>query len=168
MRTAVIDSSPLINLVHLGLATKLSQFFDVVYVPRRVQVEVNRKARFRYKLNKLYRTAIFQKCVVVDEANVRLLTAPGGTGLHEGEAEALVQAQEQGANVFIGDEKSAREIGERMGIKPVGTARILARLHVEGLASEPRHLVKKLRRDLQCHVTDTVVNEAVAKAHEFI
>ncbi len=168
IRTAVIDSSSLINLVHLELATKLSQYFDVVFVPRRVQVEVKRKSRFRYRLNKLYRTAIFRRCVVADDVNVHLLTAPGGEGLDEGEAEALVQAQEQGVSVFIGDEKPAREMGERMGIRPVGTARILARLHAEGLASDPHHLVNKLRKDLGCRITDAVVSQAVAKAHEVI
>ncbi len=89
MRKAVIDSSSLINLVHLELAAKLSQYFQVVYVPRRVQVEVNRRSRFRYRLNKLYRTALFQRCVVADEVRVQLLTGPAESELHEGEAEAL-------------------------------------------------------------------------------
>ncbi len=30
---AIIDSDPLINLIHLGLTLKLSSFFDVIYVP---------------------------------------------------------------------------------------------------------------------------------------
>jgi hypothetical protein len=53
LRTAVIDSTPLINLVHLELVTELSLFFDIVYVPRQVQTEVNRKHRFRYLLREL-------------------------------------------------------------------------------------------------------------------
>ena len=167
MRTAVIDSSPLIYLVHLELAKSLSQFFDVIYVPRTVQAEVNKKGRFRYSLNKLYRTtAIFRRCVVADKFNVHLHAGPGGTGLNEGEAEAIVQAQERGAKALIVDEKLARKIGNRMGIKPVGTARILARLHLEGFADDPRRLIRKLRLDLECRITDSVVEEAVARAHE--
>jgi predicted nucleic acid-binding protein len=53
VRIAVVDSSPLIALAHLNLATKLSLFFDLVLVPKTVQKELNRKARFRYRLNKL-------------------------------------------------------------------------------------------------------------------
>jgi predicted nucleic acid-binding protein len=166
VRNAVIDSSPLINLVHLELAGKLSQYFQVVYVPRRVQVEVNRRSRFRYRLNKLYRTGLFQRCFVADEASVQLLSGPSQRELHEAEAEALVQAQEQGVAVFIGDEKPAREIGERMGIKPVGTIRILARLNIEGLASDPHDLVDKLRRDLAYRITTNVVQQAIARADE--
>lgn len=160
MRTAVVDSSPLINLTHLGLAGRLSLSFDRIYVPRAVHREVNRKARFRYQLKKLYQTGLFMKCVVADETNVRLLRAE----LHEGEAEALVQAQEKVAMFFIGDEKRAREIAEKMGFTPVGTVRILAPLSQDGLAAEPKSLVRKLRRDLRFRVSDHVVEEAIAIA----
>ena len=67
MRIAVIDSSCLINLSHLGLAAKLSQYFQVVYVPLVVQGEVNRKSRFRYKLRKLYQTGFYQPCRTADK-----------------------------------------------------------------------------------------------------
>ena len=46
MRIAVIDSSSLINLAYLDLASKLGLYFNRVYVPRSVQAEVNRKHRF--------------------------------------------------------------------------------------------------------------------------
>ena len=162
MRIAVVDSSPLISLTHLGLVGGLSLSFDRIYVPRAVEREVNRKARFRYRLKKLYQTGFFMKCVVGDETNVRLLRAE----LHEGEAEALVQAQEKVAMFFIGDEKRAREIAEKMGFTPVGTVRILARLSQDGLAAEPKSLVRKLRRDLRFRVSDQVVEEAIAIAAE--
>jgi predicted nucleic acid-binding protein len=74
----------------------MSLFFDVVYVPRAVQREVNRKGRFRYHLNKLYRTGLFCRCEAADETNVRLLLPE----LDEGEAEALIQAQEREAVFF--------------------------------------------------------------------
>ena len=51
MRIAVVDTSPLINLTHLNLARDLALFFDRVYVPRAVQEELNKKGRFRYRLN---------------------------------------------------------------------------------------------------------------------
>src|SRR5207245_1060482 len=128
LRTAVIDSSPLINLAHLNLALDLSMFFDRVYVPRAVQREVNVKGRFRYRLKKLYATGFLERCATADETNVQLLRAE----LDAGESEALIQAQERQAHVFIGDDRRAREIAERMGRKSVGTARLLARLNLEG------------------------------------
>jgi uncharacterized protein len=162
LRIAVIDSTPLISLAHLELAKELSLFFDIVYVPSAVQREVNRKGRFRYRLQKLYKTGVFQRCPSADPDGVELLRAE----LDEGEAEALVQAQERKARYFIGDERRAREIGEKLGLKPVGTVRILARLNLEGEAEETAKLVRKLRNDLRFRVTEEIVAQAMIMAPE--
>jgi predicted nucleic acid-binding protein len=164
LRIAVIDSSPLIHLVHLELAQELTFFFDVVYVPTAVQREVNSKHRFRYRLKKLYRTGVFQRCTSADSVRLELLMAE----LDEGEAEALVQAQERNATYFIGDEKRARDIGWGLGLKLVGTLRILARLNLQGQAEDTLKLVRKLRRDLSFRVADDIVQRAIAMAPEAI
>lgn len=166
MRTAVIDSTPLISLVYLELAKKLNLFFDVIYVPTAVQEEVNRKHRFRHHLRKLYRTGIFRRCSSADRVQVELLQVE--TELDEGEVEALVQAQEKGAAAFIGDEKRAREIGEAQGLKLVGTVRILARLNLEGEAEDTTKLVRKLRKHFKFRVTNDVVAQAIAMAGDAI
>ena len=156
-RIAVIDSSPLISLTHLDLARELVLFFDIVYVPRSVQLELNRKGKFRYRLNKLYKTGIFIRCTAANPTNVQLLRAE----LDAGEAEALIQGQEKQARFFIGDDKRAREIAENMGRKPVGTLRLLARLNLEGRAQEVGILVQKLRRDLAFRVSDDIIRQAI-------
>jgi predicted nucleic acid-binding protein len=112
MRIAIIDSSCLICLVHLNLASKLALYFDVVFVPRNVQIEFNRKHRSRYRLNKVYEAGVFQRCMCKDETNFLLLAAD----LDAGEAEGLVQAQERGAEFFLVDERKARTIGVRQGL----------------------------------------------------
>ncbi|HXP84729.1 MAG TPA: hypothetical protein VN841_08425 [Bryobacteraceae bacterium] len=162
MRIAVVDASPLINLTHLDLARELALFFDRVYVPRAVQEELNRKGRFRYRLNKLYRAGFFTRCTTADTFNVQLLQAE----LHKGEAEALIQAQEKQAVYFIGDERRARTIAARMGRKAVGTLRLLARLNLEGRAPELRSLVQVLRRDLNFRVSEEIVQRAMDLATE--
>jgi len=164
VRIAVIDSSCLINFAHLDLAFTLSAFFHLIYVPRYVHQEVNRKSRFRYKLKKLYRTRLYRRCRAADEVRVKWLTDQ----LDLGEAEALTQAKERKAAYFIGDEKDARRIGELMGIRPVGTARLLARLHLDGLADEPRRLVDKLRNDLDFRISGDVIEDAIARSRETI
>jgi predicted nucleic acid-binding protein len=157
---AVVDSSPLINLVHLDLAENLQFYFETIYVPRMVQQEVNRKSKFRRRLNKLYLKAVFQRCAVADPVSVQFLNT-----LDEGEAEALlVQASEKGATVFIGDERDARLMSEKRGIRPIGTARLLARMHLEGYADETGTLIRKLKRDLKCHIADQVVRDAISIA----
>lgn len=160
MRTAVIDSSCLICLVHLDLASKLALYFDVVYIPRNVQIEFNRKHRSRYRLNKLFEAGVFQKCVCKDETNFRLLTAE----LDPGEAEGLVQAQERGAEFFLVDERKAREIGMRQGLILYGTLRLLARFCLEGYAKDTWALVRRLQKERGFRVSDEIVRKAIASA----
>lgn len=160
MRIAIIDSSCLICLVHLNLASNLALYFDAIYVPRSVQIEINRKNRFRYRLNKLFQTGVFRKCMGKDETNFRLLTAE----LDAGEAEGLVQAQEQGAEFFLVDEKKARQIGVRQGLIPYGTVGLLARLCLEGYAEDMWALVEKLRKERAFRVGDEIVLRAIASA----
>lgn len=129
---AIVDRSPLINLVHLELAERLDLYFERIYVPRMVQREVNRKSRFRYRLRKLYSKGAFEKCIVAEAVSVNFLRDE----LDEGEAEALVQASEKGIPVFIGEDRDARSASVKRGLRPVGTARLLARMHLEGYAGE--------------------------------
>jgi len=162
---AVIDSTALIYLTHLDLTLKLSQFFDVVLVPRIVEEEVCRKHRFRYRLRSFYGSGVFEKCKTSNEWNRRLLEHD--EAIDPGEAEALTQAQEQDIPVFIGDEKAARKIARKMGKKSVGTAAILSKLYIQGLAGDPRQLVRQLRRsNLNCRITDKIVEEALKRAGE--
>jgi predicted nucleic acid-binding protein len=160
LRIAVVDTSQVINLTHLNLATELALFFDGVFVPRAVQEELNRKGRFRYRLNRLYRTGFFTRCKIADAFNVQLLRAE----LDRGEAEALVQAQEKDALYFIGDERRARTIAGLLGKRAVGTLRLLARLNLEGRAPAVTELVEVLRRNLSFRASDEIVQRAIELA----
>lgn len=84
--------------------------------------------------------------------------------LDKGESEALIQAQEKQAPYFIGDE--GRTIAERMGRKPVGTLRLLARLNLEGRAPDLPSLVRKLRQDLDFRASEEIVQLAIDLAAE--
>ena len=160
MRIAIIDSSCLICLVHLNLASKLALYFDIVYVPRNVQIEFNRKHRSRYRLNKLFEARVFQKCMCKDETNFQLLAAE----LDDGEAEALVQAQERGAEFFLVDERRARQVAVRQGLTLYGTVRLLARFCLEGYAEDGWPLVRRLRKERRFRVSDEIVKRAIASA----
>jgi len=162
MNVVVIDSSVLINLTHLELASKLSLYFDSVLVPRRVHEEVSKKSKFRRRLNKLYRTGFFQRCVAAEKMRVLLLRHD----LDWGEAEGLVQAQENGAQFFIADERRARQIGQRRGLVLVGTVGLLARLALEGHAPDTNATVRKLQRDRKFRVAEDIVQEAIEAANK--
>lgn len=162
MRHAIIDSSSLLAIVHLNLSIKLSLFFDIIHVPRQVQIELSRKHRFRHRLNKLYDTRIYRRCCAADRTNVRLLMPP----LNEGEAEGIIQAQEKGIDQVIFDEREARKIASRMGIATVGIARLLFRLERDGHIEDARKLIKKLERELKFRISKEVIEEARLKSDQ--
>lgn len=92
----------------------------------------------------------------------KLSTLDGELGA--GEAEGLVQAQEQGAEFFLVDEHKARTMSVRRGLTPYGTVRLLARFCLEGYADDTWNLVRRLRRDREFRVDDEVVRKAIAAA----
>lgn len=162
MRTAIIDSSPLINLVHLGLADKLSEIFDAVFIPRHVRDEVNRKSKFRYRLKKLLESEYFQRCDFLDHANFLFWQE---RGLHNGEAAALSQAQEHDVPYLIVDESEARkECRKLRQISAVGTSRIIFRLHLEGYVEDPSAAIRKLQKDLGFRISKNVIEDSIALA----
>jgi len=69
-------------------------------------------------------------------------------------------------HAFIGDERQARIIAERMGRKCVVPARLLARLSLEGRTTNVEALVAVLRKDLGFRITDELVRQAVEMAAE--
>jgi predicted nucleic acid-binding protein len=162
VRHAVIDSSSLLAITHLNLSTELSLFFDVIHVPRQVQIELNKKHKFRHRLNKLYDTQIYRRCLVANRTNVLLLMPP----LNEGEAEGIIQAQESSADRLILDEKEEREIAENMGIQPVGVARLLFRLERDGQVEDAGKLIKRLQKELKFRISKKVVDEARLRSEE--
>jgi predicted nucleic acid-binding protein len=168
VREAVIDTSSLLAISHLNLATELSLFFDVIHVPRQVQIELNKKHKFRYTLNKLYETGIYTRCVAADRTNVSLLMPPLNkeSSLDEGEAEGIIQAQEKGIEEVIFDEKEARHIASLMGITPIGVARLLFRLERDGHIEDANKLIKKIQKELKFRISKKVVEEARQKSEE--
>lgn len=76
----------------------------------------------------------------------------------------LFKPRKKGARFFIAGEKRTREIGERQGLVPVGTVRLLARLRLEGHTEDTRHLVGRLRRELRFRVGEDVLERAIAIA----
>lgn len=64
--------------------------------------------------------------------------------LDEGEAEVIVLADEQKADLVIIDERLARKYVEKAGLKFIGTLGILAKAKLEGYIPEMKSLVEEM------------------------
>lgn len=112
--TAVIDTSCLLNLLHLSLVSKAVLFYDVIYIPRFVLEEVTRNWHHPDELRKLLRHYTYlKKCTIGDDVRSSLLWDPKQNTrpvIHRGEAEVIIQASERRASNVLIDERAGTRV----------------------------------------------------------
>ncbi len=107
---AVIDTSTLIALSSIGKLDLLRKIFTLILVPRAVVEE--------------YGEPLPKWIKVLDVKNKQLVRVLLEY-LHRGEAEAIALAIEADADIVVLDDKKARSIARRLGLKIIGTMGIL-------------------------------------------
>jgi len=133
----VLNTSPIIVLVRLGLLRKALDLFSDVEVPNGVLVEVRRK-----------RNEVYQELMeVISEGRIRVgKVMKSFPRLGLGESSAISLALNEGKIVVL-DDKRARKLARDLGLEVIGTLSILKKLYEKGvLAKQPstiyRHLVE--------------------------
>ena len=129
---AVVDTSVLIALSCIGRLDLLRNLFTLVLAPRAVAEEYGEPLPGWIK--------------VLDVKNKQLVHALLEL-LHRGEAEAITLAIEADANIVILDDKKARSIARRLGLKMIGTVGILVLAKkqklIDDIEAEINHLLQK-------------------------
>ncbi len=136
----VVDTSVLIALSRIGKLDLLRNLFTLVLAPRAVAEEYGEPLPGWIK--------------VLDVKNKQLVRALLEY-LHRGEAEAITLAIETDTNIVILDDKKARNIARRLGLKIIGTVGILVLAKkqklIDDIEAEINHLLQKsfyLSRDV--------------------
>lgn len=180
---AVVDTSCLICLLHLGLLQSLVYLYETVRIPRHVWNEVYRWNKERrgkkpsiYQLQSLLRQehSLLKRCYVTDAYRVQVLTdrkQNPKTYIDRGEAETIIQASElqirghKVSEVLI-DERKGAEIARAFGLNVRGTAGVLALLERDRIIEErARVLIERCRSELKFRITDKIINQ-VLKEYE--
>jgi predicted nucleic acid-binding protein len=123
MTPVVSNTSPLINLVGVGLLSLLPSIFGTVQIPALVQGEYAAGAQpTDPQLEHLPWLTVVPN-VVPDPALV--------THLNPGEAAAITLAQSLNAATVLLDDRQARQVAQRLGVRVTGTLGVLivARQH---------------------------------------
>jgi len=131
----VLNTSPIIALVKLGVLNEALKLFSEVEVPSGVIEELERKKDEVYR--ELMRV-ISEGRIHVEEVKRRL------PRLGIGESSAIFLALEKDKIVVL-DDKKARRLARELGLEVLGTISILKKLYEDGVLMEtPNSMYKRL------------------------
>ena len=136
----VSNSSPLIALGRIQRLDLLPALFPAVVVPTAVYQEVVVQGASQPGASTLANAAWLSVQSVQYTNSVRYLLAT----LEQGEAEAIVLAQELQANWLLLDEIKARTAARQLGLRVIGVAGILVLAKQQGLIPTVRPLLDSL------------------------
>jgi len=154
---AVLDSSVIIALSHLGYLNYLSRVFDEVLVPEAVYEEICVKGRGLTGDREL-RVSLKKNLIKVRRVENRVLVNALLDPLSLGEAESLALTVEAEADCVVVDDKLARNRAEAMGLNVIGTLRILRLFFDAGLISKSEVLAAlESLREFGFRISDEVI-----------
>lgn len=122
-RPVVSNSSPLIWLAKLGRLMLLKNLFGEIIIPRRVYEEAVLERQSADSV--LISRAVKDRWIKVSEEEMEEAGILAGvSGVHLGEAEAILLAQKLGAELVI-DEREGSTTAQMFGVRPIGTIAVL-------------------------------------------
>jgi len=163
---AIVDTSVLIAMHHLGVWNCLNLLYTKVYVPRAVEREfLARKDMDEPMLSKhhkflehIYSLPWVEACSDYDSVIVGMYNME--KGIHLGESEAFAQWQALGniPEVLV-DDRKARSLARIEKIEHHGTMYLLALLEIRLKCIRYYQAAEKLRKELKFRINDKTVEE---------
>ena len=142
----VSDTTPLISLLKINRINLLERLFGEVMIPQAVFNELTVDDRFLLEAEQIRQQNFIVVKPINNPESVSILKRV--TGLDQGESEAIVMTDELKADLLLMDEAKGRNVSAQMGIKFMGTIRILMAAYDEQelTASEVKECVDGLQR----------------------
>jgi predicted nucleic acid-binding protein len=138
----VLDSGPIIHLSWIGRLPLLDALFEELFLPPAVRDEVIAAPSATIGLESIAATLKHGRLLVHPVRSSETLPAALGAG----EREAILLAEEIGADLLISDDTAARLIASQRGILFTGTLGILRDARDRALISSALPLVLELRK----------------------
>lgn len=161
MSLVVSDTSPLVALHYLGDLTLLQTFFGSILVPPAVAMELKAPRGSGGSVD----VSQFPYIEVRTPSNLAHLQKLMLT-LDIGEAEAIALAIEVHADTILIDELDGRAAAARAGLERVGVLGVLARARREGLISNLRPRLDRLRNEMRFFIADALYGQVLHSVGE--
>lgn len=159
MLKVVSNTTPIISLLKLSKLELLKDLYNEVLIPAAVfqEIEAGRNKAYYQDLSKIDWIKITE---IQDKKALKYFL-----DLDSGEAEAIVLANEVGADLIILDEKLGRFHAKHSDLKVTGTIGILLKAKSSGLIQAVKPLLYELiEKDVW--ISESLVNEILLKAKE--
>jgi predicted nucleic acid-binding protein len=159
MPKVVSNTTPILSLLKIGKLDLLKDLYKTILVPRAVyrEIEAGKERDFYTDLDTLDWVAIER----INSPQDRMYLFD----LDDGEAETLILAQEQHADLVIIDEKCGRRYARQLGLPVTGTIGILLRAKKQGIIAGIAPLLQELC-DKQSWIGADIVKKALELAGE--
>jgi predicted nucleic acid-binding protein len=157
----VSNAGPLITLAKIQRSQLLKGLFGQIVIPRAVFDEVVLRGAGEPGAEETRNARWIEISLAVDVLSVSVLRESLGAG----ESEAIVLAQELGADLLLLDDALARRKAERLGLKAIGTLGVLLLAKEAGLLDAVKPALIELQRtDFRASLR--VYEEVLARAGE--
>jgi predicted nucleic acid-binding protein len=150
----VSDTTAITSLLKIDRATLLSELFGNVIVPEAVRAEL---LKYHSELPQFLRV---HSVTNRDAVNSLLLN------IDQGEAEAIVLAEELGADALLIDEKRGRTIAEHRGLRCLGLAGALLMAKQNRLIPSLADLLNSLEREANFYLDEGLKKFLLVRANE--
>jgi predicted nucleic acid-binding protein len=157
----VSDSSTLVSLAAIGQLHLLHEFFGRVILPGAVLSEVLAGGAGKPGFHELTTLEWLEVIAVQDRNALQPLDH-----LDLGEAEAIVLAQELGADLLLMDELDGRQAAAERGLRLISVLGLLSRAKHEGRIDAVRPLVQRLRDEMRFRISETLLQRVLRDVHE--
>lgn len=138
----ISNSSPIIHLTKIGRLNLLERLYSRILVPEKVYLECTDTVHYHKEVELIAQSAWIKRHLIEDHRLFNLLYAE----IDAGEAEALVLALEQKADLLLLDDQEARRMARKLGLLVTGTLGVLLKAKNEGMINSFAEDLQKLQR----------------------
>ncbi|HEY5043269.1 MAG TPA: DUF3368 domain-containing protein [Verrucomicrobiae bacterium] len=150
----VSDTSPITTLLQIGKADLLHKLYGEVLIPEAVRAELSASHQSL--------PDFFQCVAAADREEVKRLLAE----LDPGEAEAIVLAKEQHADLLLIDENDGRNVATREGLRFIGLISVLVESKLEGFFPSLRDVLHEIETETMFYISEEIKKLALKRAGE--
>jgi uncharacterized protein len=137
----VSNTSPIINLAAVGKLELLEALFGAILIPEAVAEEIVVKGAGQAGADAVSRAEWITTRSVINRLAVQSLRLE----LDPGEAESIILAQEQGADLLLLDERRARRVARQFGLPTIGLLGLLIEAKNRGLVENVKDVLDALQ-----------------------